>query len=444
MKVDLKIPDRESLIDQVSRSLFRYWTNNISTLSALPIKNCQNDNSISIPLRLVTVNLPSWARDCGVNGALLVPRECIPQNSQKVLWNKVDWWLAMFLLLEGWHERLWERINGVIHSYSFRLKGWDTRAWDHAWVNRIAIFLGKWLARVNDVDEGLTSSDPISQITITHDVDAIEKTVQIRMKQGAFNLFNALKLLTQGKILHGASYLGKGLRFLCGKGDWNRINELMKMEEKAGISAIYHFYADNQSKTLKGWLFDPSYDVRRKEIKLVLSRLLDAGHEVGLHPSFDTWRDSQRIAAQRKVLEENALSTVSSCRQHWLRFSWDHTWAAQSKSGVKKDSTLIFNDRSGFRNSACLSWNPWNPKMSEPHRITSINTILMDSHLYDYNSFTKEEREAEIIRWTKECRSVLGQCYLLWHPHTLNEEYGWRGGLKCLLNEVTKTQASPK
>ena len=39
-------------------------------------------------------------------------------------------------MLEGWHERIWEKVHGCIHSYSFRLKGWDTRAWDHAWVNR--------------------------------------------------------------------------------------------------------------------------------------------------------------------------------------------------------------------------------------------------------------------------------------------------------------------
>ena len=58
--------------------------------------------------------------------------------------KKVDWWTAIFLLMEGWHERIWEKTRGVIHSYSFKLKDWDTRAWDHAWVNRIALFLRKW------------------------------------------------------------------------------------------------------------------------------------------------------------------------------------------------------------------------------------------------------------------------------------------------------------
>ena len=52
-------------------------------------------------------------------------------------------------MLECWHERIWEKKFGPIHSYSFRLKGWDNRVWDYAWVNRIALFLKSWSIKLN-------------------------------------------------------------------------------------------------------------------------------------------------------------------------------------------------------------------------------------------------------------------------------------------------------
>ncbi len=388
---------------------------------------------------MVSIELPIWAEDCGVKGKILVPRECAASNSGPNSWKEVDWWLAVFLLLEGWHERLWEKTKGVIHSYSFRLTGWDSRAWDHAWVNRIAIFLRKWVKRENEWNDAFLGPIPSAKLTVTHDVDAVEKTIPIRFKQGAFNLFNVIKLSSRGKIVEAANSCRNALRMIFGQGDWNEFDELLQMEANAEVSAVFHFYADDRRKTIKRWLFDPGYDVSSDELKALMFKLRDDGHEVGLHPAFDAWRDSELIANQRKILEENIGSTILSCRQHWLRFSWEETWAAQSNGGIKKDSTLMFNDRPGFRNSACLSWNPWNPKDSKPYPLTSINSVLMDSHLYDYRSLTEEERKAEIARWTRECSTVEGQCCFLWHPHTLNEEYGWRGGLECLLNEVARS-----
>ena len=95
---------------------------------------------------------------------------------------------------------------------------------------------------------------------------------------------------------------------------------------------------------------------------------------------------TEQITAQRDCVEQAAGVQVSSCRQHWLRFSWEKTWMAQAQSGLSCDRTLMFNDRFGFRNSSALLWNPWNPVTSSYHLVSVEPTILMDSHLYDYQS----------------------------------------------------------
>ena len=130
------------------------------------------------------------------------------------------------------------------------------------------------------------------------------------------------------------------------------------------------------------------------------------------------------------------LIPVTSCRQHWLRFSWKDTWESQSKAGILTDTTLMFNDRSGFRNSSAIEWHPWNQKEILEHKTIAKPTILMDSHLYDYDDLNQEERKRKINNLLEECKFVNGNVALLWHPHTISEDYGWLDSFSYLVTQL--------
>ena len=383
---------------------------------------------------MVAIDLPDWGKKFGVNGHMLVPQECV--SSEKGSWEQVDWWLAMFLLLECWHERLWEQKYGTIHSYSFSLKGWDSRAWDHAWVNRMALFLRRWYSEIHNSNINFFGNLPDANVVISHDVDAVSKTHSIRLKQSAFQFFNALSLLLKLRIKSSFRKLANGIKFLLSNEDWWIFDKLLNIEKAAGVSAVYHFYSDQRPKTVKRWLMDPSYDVRSDQLKSLLRQIKDAGHMIGLHPSYDAWKDSGLLKTQKKILEETLGSKVTSCRQHWLRFSWKDTWLKQSQAGLKYDSTLMFNDRSGFRNSCATNWKPWNQIENKAHSITCTTSVLMDSHLFDYNDFNKVERNDYLSFWVLECKEIGGKISLLWHPHTLSKDYGWLENFEGLIKLI--------
>jgi hypothetical protein len=96
----------------------------------------------------------------------------------------------------------------------------------------------------------------------------------------------------------------------------------------------------------------------------------------------------------------------------------------------------MFNDRPGFRIGAVTKYKPWNPTTNSTHEIYSLPTVLMDSHLYDYKSFNEIERKIELERWVQEIRFVKGSAAVLWHPHTLSEDYGWRNGFVYLVDLI--------
>lgn len=422
------LPSAERIRAHVLSALRRYWSTDRAGVAGLPVAQNTVVGPITGPLRLVEIQLPDWAEQFSVNGALLVPAEAAAEAGS---WQQTDWWLAAFLLLEAWHERVWENEHGPIHSYSFHLKGWDERAWQHAWVNRIGLFLRQWAIQQAG-EEGADRIGPLpkSQIYMTHDVDAVAKTWPIRLKQGAFNLFNAAQGVRRGQFRQTADRLRQATRFLLGQENWWTFDRLQQWESDSGIQATYHFHADSHPKSLKRWLFDPGYDIASPKVKTLLRQLAAQGHTVGLHPGFESWQDAEQIAAQRARVEQAIGVPVHQCRQHWLRFSWQSTWWAQQTAGLTQDTTLMFNDRPGFRNSSALAWHPWNSASATALNLTALPSVFMDSHFYDYQPMTPAARQIAMRHWLQECHSVGGEIAVLWHPHTLTNDYGWADGFR--------------
>lgn len=436
----LNLPDSDFIKKHVLDSLNVYWIKNKELLSSLPISKIKNPK-ISLPLILTEIPLPEWGRNCGVDGVLLVPIEAC--FSEKNNWEKVDWFLAAFLLFEAWHERLWEKEHSPIHSYSFKLKNWDCRVWDYAWANRIALFLRCWSAHILSRSENeLFGNIPNANIVITHDVDALRKTMALRIKQTLFIIFNSLRNLFRGDLSTSSYLLKKACVFFFGKGnDWS-FEDIINLEKEASITGIYNLYADVRRPNFVRWLFDPKYSVFDKVGKEMVAKLVGNDMDIGLHPSYDSWNSEEIIQKQKKVLEKAINRKVVICRQHWLRFSWECTWLLQQNTGLELDLTLMFNDRPGFRSAMASEWRPYNTNSGLAHKIKILPTIFMDSHFYDYTQMTREERQANIKRWLSEVFFVGGKVAILWHPHTLTDDYGWRDGFIDVLNMLKEANAS--
>jgi len=433
------LPSPKEMKQHVLAALARYWSAGGDHVSKLPVVSA-SDPSIRLPLELVTIELPHWAIQCGVEGNILVPTEAAVSGST---WEKVDWWLAMFLLLECWHERAFEQQRGKpIHSYSSRLRDWDSRVWDFAWVNRIALFLRAWTAHVHQCqkEEDLLGNLPKTKIHMTHDVDAIKKTIPIRLKQSLFNLYNGIRNLSVFNFVGFMRNARASIIFLVGKDDWWTFDYILEKESELGIPATFHFYCDKRKKTPISWLMDPSYNSSSDSLKQLFVEIQNNGCSIGLHQSYSTWKQEDSMRNQLLQLETDSSTTITKCRQHWLRFSWKSTWTAQEGAGIKLDSTLMFNNRPGFRASSALAWTPWNTHTNKPHRIISLPPVLMDSHFYDYGKQVKRDVKTELNHWVDECIAVRGEIAVLWHPHTLAKDYDWKNGFEMLLDAIQKAR----
>ena len=422
----------------MTRAMGRYWPFGARPVERLPILCMPLPTKEPLPPTLSYITLPGWAADLAPQEGLLVPRHVIADGLGEP-WSRTDWWQAAYWYLNCSAEREHEKNDGPIHSYSIRLNGWDSAVWEYAWVNRIALFLRRWAAHLWEVDESILLGElPNAEIAITHDVDAVEKTASIRLKQTAFCSFNGVRRVLRGEVYSGGQKLVQGMRFFLGNDDYRLIEQIARQEDEHGLRSCFNLYGGGGGlrRPLKSLLFDPGYDVGAAALSGSLRRLADKGWEMGVHQSFDAWADADKMHNEKLNVEAALGRSVTICRQHWLRFGWEVTWRAQADAGFLLDTTLGFNDRPGFRAGAALQFSPsWALGVSD---FAVLPMVFMDSHFYDYLDLDRQEREREMHRWLDEIRFVRGQASVIWHPHVLADDYGWSEGFNLLLEALAE------
>lgn len=405
---------RNQHIDELIRAAQRLLStkNAGERLKDLPIKTSSEPHN-----GWVFVTLPKWASDLepADKDGLLVPN----WGGGTTDWADYDWWRGAHVMLMCDWERKHEASHGPIHSYSSRLEAELQPVFDHAWVNRIILFLRRWWANQHDeAEEKAFGALPAPILYLTHDVDAVAKTLPIRLKQAAFCSYNR--------------QFAKAARFMFGLANYWQFDRITQMEHSHNRRSLWNVYGGGGGwfRSPKEILLDPSYDVMRPRIAEQLRELVKQGHQIGLHPKFDSWENPERMAREKTYIEDAIGTKITNVRQHWLRFSFEQTWQAQSKAGLGHDMTLGFNDRSGFRNGAALSFTDSGSKM----RVTPM--VLMDSHLYDYAVMDEQDRHGAIDRILLELKQTGGEASAIWHQRVFHPDYGWDGGYAYLLQRM--------
>ncbi|MEZ5933676.1 MAG: hypothetical protein R3F54_17335 [Alphaproteobacteria bacterium] len=406
----------------------RYFDGLDAEIAALQVPRCDGQVTFDI----VDVPLPAWMAEFGPTAPRTIPVDrCCLIDGEGPPEARCDWWRAAFLMLSAAYERDFEARNGPVHSYRLRLP----RAWDaifrRPWVNWIFLLLArKATARAVAV--------PRPEFYLTHDVDAVAKTVPTRAKQAAFNSLNAARQLARGRAGESLGALGKALRMALLPADYWQFERILAMEDARGLRSTWNFYGGKGGwlRSPRHILMDPMYDVASPAITSLLRRLIGEGWDVGLHQAFDSWASCEPMRAEAAALASASGRIVTRCRQHWLRFSFARTWAAQAEAGIELDTTIGFNDASGFRLGAALAIAPWDGDSGRLHALTSVPLVLMDSHLHDYGLLDEAEIRAEITRVVDEVKAVGGVASLLWHQRVMHPDYGWAWSYETLLDRL--------
>jgi hypothetical protein len=136
-----------------------------------------------------------------------------------------------------------------------------------------------------------------------------------------------------------------------------------------------------------------------------------AGNEVGLHASFSSWNDPDKLKEELQDLANLGLKSALGMRTHYLCFDPDVTPTIEVENGLLYDSSVGFNFLVGFRSGTCFPY-----KLG---KIWELPMHLMDTALnYRFPDPLQAKKAALAVQ--SEVKEVGGVLVLNWHSHLMN------------------------
>lgn len=178
-------------------------------------------------------------------------------------------------------------------------------------------------------------------LCLTHDVDRVKKTYQC--------LYFAVQERDPRHLMDLAPWRRPYWRF----------DDIMAIESDLGVRSAFYFLDEQwlfADRPVSSWfspeawkLYAGRYEVDSPDIAEVISTLDEGGWEVGLHGSYESYNDRDRLAVEKDRLESVLGHSVLGGRQHYLNLDRPLTWRYHTDIGLQYDTTLGSAQTYGFQ-----------------------------------------------------------------------------------------------
>ncbi|WP_148449314.1 polysaccharide deacetylase family protein [Paenibacillus tuaregi] len=256
---------------------------------------------------------------------------------------------------------------------------------------------------------------------ISHDVDAAYFVYgRSRLSIAKESAMDILRRHDPESGLRKAVMLGRKQMDL-GPDPFNTFDWLMSLSERHGIRSSFYFIAEETEPGMDG-----NYTLEDANIRNLFREIHARGHEIGLHPAYQTYLHPERIKRQFQMLRSSAeecgiMQDRWGGRQHYLRWQAPDTWQHWEDAGLHYDSTLSYADSAGFRCGVCYEFPVFNLIARSPLQLRERPLIVMDQSIVhpDYMGLAGDQALRAILHYYGQCAKYNGDFTLLWHNSQL-------------------------
>ncbi|MDY0197096.1 MAG: polysaccharide deacetylase family protein [Tenuifilaceae bacterium] len=185
--------------------------------------------------------------------------------------------------------------------------------------------------------------------------------------------------------------------------------------------------------------FDRNISVNHPAFQKIM-RKIRAKHTVGLHPSYSTFNNFDKLMREKITLENALHFPVQHSRQHFLRLQFPKTNQMLAQAEIAYDYSMGYSDVIGFRASTCTAFNFYNVVDEKELTLKLIPFQVMDRALLQGLKLNPEQAIEQVSAMAKTVKSVNGTFVTVWHNETLsglNEWKGWENVLTSIVKEIS-------
>jgi len=241
-------------------------------------------------------------------------------------------------------------------------------------------------------------------VALTHDVDRTKKTYQYGSQ-----FLKSLKTKDLAKMkYHIQNFFSENNPY------WN-FNEIIRIEESYGVKSTFFFLNESikfNPFRISDWKLSLGrYKINDPEIVTMINFLDKNGWEIGVHGSFNSYKNMDLLEKEKKFLEKIVEHKIIGTRQHYLNLN-DTTWRLHKELGFLYDSTWGFTRNIGFKDNKIQPFFPFNDKFAV------FPLTIMD---VCYMKFPKKERWRKFMKIIEQIEKNNGILVLNWHQRVFNE-----------------------
>lgn len=307
-------------------------------------------------------------------------------------------------------------------------------------VDEYAMLLRQWILRWFHPQIAIRPRQP--QIIPTHDIDLLYRFYN---PWQAFRSIFGRDLLLDRSLSAVKESLGEYREW---KKDTRKdpyiksILQLIQDARQYGQQARFFF------KGLTAGAVDTTYDVFDPNVRYCIDKILENDMLLGVHGSYESYDNIVQFGLEKENLERVSGLSVTSCRQHYLRFNLARNLQGEELDvtrkfatsrtpdynltttlqvwkfcGIRHDYTLGYAEQPGFRCSTCHPYPLYDLENDCPTEIIEHPLIVMDGSLFDHLKLDIEESLLLMRHLYRRCQAVEGDFIILWHNHTCCRQF---------------------
>ncbi len=191
----------------------------------------------------------------------------------------------------------------------------------------------------------------------------------------------------------------------------------MEVCEAAGLKAAFYFIPSSKECQ------NGCYEIGDNKVMKLMQKIHVRGHEIGVHGSYQTYQDKQKII-QQKVLVDEALKRsgikqkIKGNRQHYLRWDSAVTPDYLDAAGFEYDTTGSYADLPGFRYGTTKEFSMWGWQSQSKLKLKQRPLIVMECSVISDNYMGLgygQEAVALLMSLKNKSLEYGGNFTLLWH-----------------------------
>jgi len=199
---------------------------------------------------------------------------------------------------------------------------------------------------------------------------------------------------------------------------FNTFDWIMDQSEKNNLVSAFYFICGRTDPSK-----DANYEPEHFAIRGLMKKIHMRGHEIGLHPSYNSFQSPEIIQHEANRLrtimqEEGIVQNVLGGRMHYLRWQHPTTLQAWNDADMTYDTTLGYADLPGFRCGTCFEYPAFNPVTQQILQVRIRPLIAMECTVIAERYMNLDYTDAAVVQFEllkDACRKVNGCFTLLWH-----------------------------